>query len=326
MIGKKLLNFVKNIFVSDNKLKDVKSVTERPKVSKLKLTKDILVQDGIQKDLPDVRDKIKESPIKVGNTPIVETINQTNKDQYSIRITDTSLRSYAPESYLFNQKQINACGGFSGAAAMYILMNRMQSMSSGLSCNYKVPYFSPLWIYWYARDYDGFGATSRDCGTTLRSVMKALANPGVVEEKVWKQYSHFPTTEPDANAKEANKIKIHGYFRIQQDSTAPQLAKDVLAIEQLPIIAGINIYIEQLSKAYRNGIFDSVRNKDKAELVGGHAVCITGYKQINDKTYLEFINSWGPDFGDNGYGYFPIEWLMDDFYCFDAWTFDKKYF
>lgn len=325
MIGKKLINFVKNIFIGEDKTNIAKSKVEHVKISKLKLTKDILVQDGIKKDPPDNRDKIKESPIKVGVSTSYTT-EHTNNDQYSIQITDTSLRSYAPDSYLFNQKQLNACGGFSGSAAIYILMNRMQALSSGTSNKYKVPYFSPLWIYWYARDYDGFNSTASDCGTTLRSVMKALSNPGVVEEKVWKQYSHFVTTEPDENAKSSNKIKIHGYFRIKQDSTAPQLAKDVLAIEQLPIIAGINIYTEQLSKAYRNGIFEPVRNRDKAELIGGHAICVTGYKQINDKTYLEFLNSWGPDFGDNGYGYFPIEWLMDDFYCFDAWTFDKKYF
>lgn len=318
----KIFSFITSLFsFAPKSNKSAYLLDHRPKVAKLKLTKDILIQNGIAKDKPDSRDKIKPNPEKVS----LMSPSSTN-DQFKIIITDTSLRAYAPDPYLYNQKNLNACGGFSGSAAMFILMHRMQSLSAGLNCDYEVPYFSPLWLYWYARDNDGFGATERDGGTTIRSVMKALHNPGVVEEKVWKQFGHSPLTKPDEKAQKANRVKIHNYFRIPLDKNAPQLVKDVLAIEQLPIIAGIYLYTEQMSKAYRTGIMEDVRNKDKAELIGGHAICITGYKQINDKTYLEFLNSWGPDFGDNGYGYFPIEWLHDDFYCIDAWTFDKQYF
>ena len=50
-------------------------------------------------------------------------------------------------------------------------------------------------------------------------------------------------------------------------------------------------------------------------IIGGHAVVIVGYKLINNITYVTFQNSWGSGWGDNGYGYFPIQFLMNPTYC-----------
>jgi len=47
--------------------------------------------------------------------------------------------------------------------------------------------------------------------------------------------------------------------------------------------------------------------KQKEMVVGGHAVCIVGYD--DRKKLLKFINSWGEDWGAQGYGYLPYDYV-----------------
>ena len=44
--------------------------------------------------------------------------------------------------------------------------------------------------------------------------------------------------------------------------------------------------------------------------IGGHAFVIVGYGNYNAKKptqfYFKFMNSWGSNWGDHGYGYLPL--------------------
>jgi len=51
----------------------------------------------------------------------------------------------------------------------------------------------------------------------------------------------------------------------------------------------------------------------------GHAVYCTGFKIINGKKYIKFINSWSAQWGENGYGYIGEEWFGSS-YLFNAYT------
>lgn len=51
-------------------------------------------------------------------------------------------------------------------------------------------------------------------------------------------------------------------------------------------------------------------------VIGGHAVCIVGYD--NEKSLMKFRNSWGPTWGDAGYGYLPYITVTQ--YLMDAWS------
>ena len=41
-------------------------------------------------------------------------------------------------------------------------------------------------------------------------------------------------------------------------------------------------------------------------VLGGHALCLVGYN--DERRELKFINSWGKDWGDHGYGYMPYDY------------------
>jgi hypothetical protein len=49
---------------------------------------------------------------------------------------------------------------------------------------------------------------------------------------------------------------------------------------------------------------------------GGHAICIIGYDDQAQR--FKFKNSWGIDWGTNGYGTIPYDYIKD--YGWDAWT------
>jgi len=50
-----------------------------------------------------------------------------------------------------------------------------------------------------------------------------------------------------------------------------------------------------------------------------HAIYCTGVVKIDGKEYIEFVNSWGDKWGDNGFGYLPKEYVEKGF-IFNCWT------
>lgn len=68
-----------------------------------------------------------------------------------------------------------------------------------------------------------------------------------------------------------------------------------------------------------NGSFDSKGMVvDWSHVDWSHAVYVCGYRIRSGKKCLVFKNSWGPNWGDHGYGYFPEEFVGN---LFDAYTY-----
>jgi GNAT superfamily N-acetyltransferase len=55
-------------------------------------------------------------------------------------------------------------------------------------------------------------------------------------------------------------------------------------------------------------------------IIGGHQVCIDGYSPR--KQAFHFTNSWGSEWGEQGYGWMPYEYF--DRFLIDAWTYRGK--
>jgi len=57
--------------------------------------------------------------------------------------------------------------------------------------------------------------------------------------------------------------------------------------------------------------------------LGGHAVMCVGF---NDETRTFIMrNSWGPEWGDQGYFYIPYEYLTDPGLTSDIWALELTY-
>ena len=217
-------------------------------------------------------------------------------DQYE----DFSLRKTIGP--ILNQYTTNSCTGHSAMYGMNVLLNRI---NGDVANDWKI---NPWWVYYWARVQSGL--ETRDGGAYMRDLMKALAKYGVYSNNM---------SSPDSQPGEYNledSFKIQEYFRINNSLNEVKYA---LTKEKLPIFACIAIY---------NGDIDSytgIITPTESGFSGYHAICLTGLKTIKGIQYIEFANSWGTRWGDNGFGYIHPDCIEDYSYISDMYCPTYKY-
>jgi len=138
--------------------------------------------------------------------------------------------------------------------------------------------FDGLKLYERCKELDGFEGG----GTFIRIAMKVMQKEGA------------PTVEGD-------KFKIQTYTKLE---TIDQMR--VALIVSGSFVGGIDIY-ENFTPD-KNGVVPMPSGNKK----GGHAILFTGY---NDNTRMfRFKNSWGDDWGVNGYALLPYEFVSKHFH------------
>jgi hypothetical protein len=61
-------------------------------------------------------------------------------------------------------------------------------------------------------------------------------------------------------------------------------------------------------------------SRDKEKILGGHCMMCVGYQKRDDGgEYAIVMNSWGPNWGDRGYCYIPLSYLLSSD-SYDFWT------
>jgi C1A family cysteine protease len=218
--------------------------------------------------------------------------------------------------FCFDQGQLGSCGLNSG------VMNLMYLYG------FDIPLLSRLYGYYKVRELEG--NVNEDSGVTLRNVCKVLQQTGVCVEDLFpyviQKFKNKPTVEMDIDAQ---KHKIKGYYRVR---TVDEVKKALN--NGYPILVGMLVFEEMESKKVaKTGIVPMPA--DPNNVLGGHAVLLTGYEDAkeakglmklfrsifrkpNASGYVELQNSWGEDWGDNGFFKFSYEYF--DNYVIDAWV------
>jgi hypothetical protein len=175
---------------------------------------------------------------------------------------------------------------------------------------------SSRFIYEKARKIDNFPDTQD--GTDIRSAMKVLRGDGVCTEECWPYVPQNSGQPCEGAESEAAKYKISTFTAI------PGIQDMKIAIvNNGPFVIGIVVF----DSWYANNVHltgdiqmptaeeVSIIN-DNPNAFGGHAICIVGYDDVTQR--FKFKNSWGTDWGNDGYGTIPYDYLKD--YGWDAWT------
>jgi C1A family cysteine protease len=172
-----------------------------------------------------------------------------------------------------------------------------------------------------------------DTGAYLRSTMGALTLFGVPPEEYWEyNISQFDREPPAFCYAFASNYQTIKYVRLDTPNTTKQSLllsiKDSLA-KGLPSMFGFTVY-ESIEQASTNGNIPFPCDTERVS--GGHAVMAVGYDdnvKIKNNGCGEVTtgailirNSWGTSWGNEGYGYLPYEYILQDL-ALDWWTIIK---
>ena len=166
---------------------------------------------------------------------------------------------------------------------------------------------SRLFVYYNSRLVEG--NVSVDDGAYMKSSIRALYKYGICSESIWpydiSKFAVKPSTEAYTDA---TYRLIQNYRRVASiDNVIDALNSDY------PVVFGMDVYKDFES------VYDVVPIPDKnAEPTGAHAMCLVGYDM--DKKYLLAKNSFGTDWGMQGYCWIPFGYAQD--HMFDMWVFD----
>jgi C1A family cysteine protease len=178
--------------------------------------------------------------------------------------------------------------------------------------DFKYTDVSRLFIYYNERAL--MHTIRYDSGASLRVGIKTLKNSGVCEETLWPyQISKFTRKPPLKCFTDAKKHRITSYHRISS-------LNEMLAClaEGYAFVFGFTVYESfESQEVLRTGIVHMPKKEEKA--IGGHAVMAVGYDQASKRFIVR--NSWGKDWGKDGYCTMPFEYLQ--ILAGDFWTIRK---
>jgi C1A family cysteine protease len=239
-------------------------------------------------DLPDIRDYSYKAPAHVTQKlpPMVD------------------LRDRCPNIY--NQGALGSCTANAIAGAL-----EFDLLKQGLADF--IP--SRLFIYYNERMMEG--TINSDAGASIRDGVKSVNKQGVCDENDW-VYDIYKFTERPSDTiyqQALGNIALE-YQRVPRDLNQ---MKGVL-VQGYPFVAGFTVYSYFESMEMAN---DGVLNlpKDDETVLGGHAILVVGY---DDSKYAFIVrNSWGKEWGLDGYFYMNYNYLMNENLGDDYWRITK---
>jgi C1A family cysteine protease len=171
---------------------------------------------------------------------------------------------------------------------------------------------SALFIYYNERVLEN--SINEDSGAELRNGIKTLVRWGVCPEQYCPYIINKFKAKPSKLAyKNALPHRIDKYMRI------PQTERDLKSClaEKFPFVFGFTVYESFESEAVtKTGIVPMPKRGEAA--LGGHAVCAVGYF---DETKTVLVrNSYGSEWGMEGYFTLPYEYILDPDLSADFWT------
>lgn len=133
-------------------------------------------------------------------------------------------------------------------------------------------------------------------GVPLKAALDVMRKFGAVHERYFKFEHGFVDYEYDTQTfyDMAAQLKIKSYYRVINNDNCNVDFLRMWISSQGPVLA-----LADIDANFSTPIDGKLEVYDKEKIDGGHAIAIVGY----DKDYFIVRNSWGTEYGDNGYVY-----------------------
>ncbi|MCR4436285.1 MAG: C1 family peptidase [Clostridiales bacterium] len=265
-------------------------------------------------DYPDMRDYTE------GHEKILPLLSRLRINGEEALPSNVDLRKWC--SPVENQGDIGSCTAHAVAGVVEYFENK--SFGKHLDA-------SRLFLYKVTRNLLHFKG---DTGAFLKSALGALVLFGMPPEEYWPYETERFDDEPDAFCYAfAQNYQCISYFRHDPSNVSPEevlkSVKKYLAAG-IPSVFGFTVY-QSVRHADADGCIPFPSRGEK--ILGGHAVAAVGYddgKEISNpadgKTVhgaLLIRNSWGVEWGEQGYGWLPYEYVLQGL-ALDWWSVLKQ--
>ncbi|RXK81492.1 peptidase C1A papain [Filimonas effusa] len=205
-----------------------------------------------------------------------------------------SLLKFAPERK--DQGQQGSCVAWSSA---YAARSILEAASTGTDPNRVA--FSPSFMY----NQIGLGGCQ---GSYIIRAMENMTQVGAVP------YNEFPYDENDCSRQpseqlkqEAHNYRMLGFTRLTEGDRLNVL--DLHAIKEhlskdVPVVIGMMVGGSFMQQMKGKEIWHPNDDDYMQMGFGGHAMCVIGYDDRKEGGAFQIMNSWGPEWGQNG-----IAWI-----------------
>lgn len=237
--------------------------------------------------------------------------NKTNKNKKPF----FQLPTVVDLSYWFSpvkdQGSLNSCTAFAAISLLEYFANKNSKDK-----------IEPSTMFLYKAARNKMNVTG-DAGASIRETMKALALFGVPPEQYWSYDEEKVDEEPPAYCYAfAQNYKTLKYFLLDYAGISKETLlfqiKAVLAAG-LPCIFGLTLYTSAYNTSNEKGHIPFPDYKED-KIAGGHTLVAVGYDDLkcikcaNKQNYSKgaFLvrNSWGTEWGVDGYGWLPYDYVL----------------
>jgi C1A family cysteine protease len=201
---------------------------------------------------------------------------------------------------VWDQGQTSACTSFATCAAIA----------------YHNPSLDPsrAFLYWQERSIDG--TTGQDSGSSLDTAVKAAEQFGTPPEQQWPFNQQTLFAPPPQNL---YQVAVNG--KVTQAYTVDEITEYKTALANgVPVIIGMQVFsFFESGDMALSGVMKMPQPNESS--LGGHAVCLVGYSDAQQAFLVR--NSWGTDWGMNGYFWLPYQFAQNQQYVWDCYAIQK---
>ncbi|HVZ56599.1 MAG TPA: C1 family peptidase [Chitinophagaceae bacterium] len=212
------------------------------------------------------------------NAPLPESVN---------------LQRFAPQ--VGDQGQQGSCVAWSSAYAARTILESARTGQPGDKLR-----FSPAFLY------NQIGMDGCD-GSYIVRAMEFMTQKGSVPYNAFEYTDQDCSRQPEASlVEEARQYRMHGFNRLSQGDRTDVI--DLNAIRQnlaqgAPVVVGMMVGPSFMKPMMGQDLWEPQPGDKSLTGFGGHAMCVVGY---DDKKYggaFLLMNSWGPQWGNNGFAW-----------------------
>jgi hypothetical protein len=225
-------------------------------------------------------------------------VTESEEDYASLPVAEIPLQGTLPSSVNLSSdmppvKSQGGQGSCTAWAVGYALKTYQEKREHGWDITTKSHQFSPAYLYNMTKSSDCSG------GAKLTTVLEYVKDNGCCTLDKMSYTDKSCSANPSSEAvDEAQDFRIKSY----QVIPASQIRKASTFKSHLaagyPVVLGITV-----DDAFHKNKLSGAVYSAPGDEIGRHAVCMVGYD--DSRSRFKVMNSWGTDWGENGYFYIP---------------------